>query len=232
MLGSVLRRAHAREPSSRRVRACGRRLSNGRNVLRASQPASRPWLAACTLLCRPRRVARSGRSSRRRQEDGDVIARTTWGRALAVWVSVGVSQVAVPVAYAAAPAPAGSHLVDQSQVARRLLESARTRDERVALFQAALGDGRGAPEGALAGRRPRPVARGRAAPQRPRAGRPGVARGAGRAGRGRGPPPRRTARSAWSSSACCCSWPASPCWRRSPASHDDWDDWDDDCDCW
>ncbi len=68
-----------------------------------------------------------------------MIARTTWGRALAVWLSVGVSQVAVPVAHAAAPAPAGNHLVDQSQVARRLLESARTRDERVALFQAALG---------------------------------------------------------------------------------------------
>ena len=29
--------------------------------------------------------------------------------------------------------------MDQGQVARRLLESARTRDERVALFQAALG---------------------------------------------------------------------------------------------
>ncbi len=68
-----------------------------------------------------------------------MIARTTWGRALAVGVSLSVSQVAVPVAYAAAPAPAGHHVVDQSQVARRLLESARTREERVALFQAALG---------------------------------------------------------------------------------------------
>ena len=69
-----------------------------------------------------------------------MIARTTWGRALAIWTSVGVAQLAVPVAHAAAPAAsAGNHLVDQSQVARRLLESARTRDERVALFQAALG---------------------------------------------------------------------------------------------
>jgi hypothetical protein len=67
-----------------------------------------------------------------------VIARTTWGRALAVWTSLSVSQLAVPVAHAA-PASAGNHLVDQSQIARRLLESARTRDERVALFQAALG---------------------------------------------------------------------------------------------
>jgi len=68
-----------------------------------------------------------------------VIARTTWGRALAVWLSIGVSQLAVPVAHAAAPAPTGNHLVDQSEVARRLIESAHTRDERVALFQAALG---------------------------------------------------------------------------------------------
>jgi hypothetical protein len=68
-----------------------------------------------------------------------VIARTTWGRALAVFLSIGVSQLAVPVAHAAPPAPASQHVVDQNQVARRLLESARTREERVALFQAALG---------------------------------------------------------------------------------------------
>ncbi len=68
-----------------------------------------------------------------------MIARTTWGRALAVWVSVGVSQLAVPVVQAAPAPAAGDHLVDQSQVARRLLESAKTRDERVKLFQNALG---------------------------------------------------------------------------------------------
>jgi hypothetical protein len=70
-----------------------------------------------------------------------VFARTTWGRALAVWLSVGVAQVAVPAAAPAAPAPALSsgHLVDHSEVARRLLERAKTRDERVKLFQEALG---------------------------------------------------------------------------------------------
>lgn len=69
-----------------------------------------------------------------------MLARTTWGRALAVWLSVGLVQVAVPAAAAAAPAPGvrGGHLVDQSQVARRLLERAKTRDERVKLFQEAL----------------------------------------------------------------------------------------------
>jgi hypothetical protein len=69
-----------------------------------------------------------------------VFARTTWGRALAVWLSVGLSQVAVPAVAPAAPAPglSGGHLVDQGQVARRLLERAKTRDERVKLFQEAL----------------------------------------------------------------------------------------------
>jgi hypothetical protein len=70
-----------------------------------------------------------------------VIARTTWGRALTVWLSVGLSQVAVPAVAPAAPATGVSdgHLVDQGQVARRLLERAKTRDERVQLFQEALG---------------------------------------------------------------------------------------------
>jgi hypothetical protein len=69
----------------------------------------------------------------------DVIARTTWGRALAVWLSVGLSQVAVPAGAPAAPADVpNGHLVDQGQVARRLLERATTRDERVKLFQEAL----------------------------------------------------------------------------------------------
>jgi hypothetical protein len=69
-----------------------------------------------------------------------VFARTTWGRALAVWLSVGLVQVAVPAVAPAAPAPGLSdgHLVDQSLVARRLLERAKTREERVKLFQEAL----------------------------------------------------------------------------------------------
>ena len=69
-----------------------------------------------------------------------MFARTTWGRALAVWLSVGLSQVAVPAVAPAAPAPTSpqGHLVDQGQVARRLLERAKTRDERVKLFQEAL----------------------------------------------------------------------------------------------
>jgi len=68
-----------------------------------------------------------------------VFARTTWGRALAIWLSVGLTQVAVPAVAPAAPAnPSNGHLVDQGQVARRLLERAKTRDERVKLFQEAL----------------------------------------------------------------------------------------------
>ena len=70
-----------------------------------------------------------------------MFARTTWGRALAVWLSVGLSQVAMPAVAPAAPAPGlpAGHLVDQGEVARRLLERAQTRDERVKLFQEALG---------------------------------------------------------------------------------------------
>ena len=68
-----------------------------------------------------------------------MIARTTWGRALAVWAE----RRRVPASRTRGPRrgarSGGNHLVDQSQVARRLIESARTRDERVALFQAALG---------------------------------------------------------------------------------------------
>ncbi len=69
-----------------------------------------------------------------------MFARTTWGRALAVWLSVGLTQAALPAAAPAAPAPglANGHLVDQGQVARRLLERAKTRDDRVKLFQEAL----------------------------------------------------------------------------------------------
>jgi hypothetical protein len=72
----------------------------------------------------------------------DVKARTTLGRALAVWLSVGMVQMAVPAqaAPAADPAPDRSarHLLNQEQVARRLLESAQTREQRIKLFQDAL----------------------------------------------------------------------------------------------
>jgi hypothetical protein len=68
-----------------------------------------------------------------------VIARTTLGRGLAVWLSMALSQLAVPAAAPAAPGIAGGHLVDSSQVAQRLLERAKTRDEKVRLFQEALG---------------------------------------------------------------------------------------------
>jgi hypothetical protein len=85
-------------------------------------------------------AARNARAKRARQEDSDVIARTTWRRALAVWLSLGVSQLSVPVLQAA-PAPASStrHLVDASQVARRLIDGTKNREERVKLFQDALG---------------------------------------------------------------------------------------------
>ena len=70
-----------------------------------------------------------------------MLARTTWGRALAVWLSVGLTQVALPAAASAAPGPdvPAGHLVDRAEVARRLLERAKTRDEQVKLFQEALG---------------------------------------------------------------------------------------------
>lgn len=61
-----------------------------------------------------------------------MIARTRFGRTLAAALSLAVSQVAVPAAQAA------EHLVDSRGIADRLLENARTRDERLALFQKAL----------------------------------------------------------------------------------------------
>ena len=63
-----------------------------------------------------------------------MIARTTIGRALAVSLSLAVSQVMAPVAQAATP-----HLVDSKQVVDRLLAGAKSREEKVALFQKALG---------------------------------------------------------------------------------------------
>jgi hypothetical protein len=62
-----------------------------------------------------------------------VTARTWLGRTLAAALSLAVSQVSLPAALA------GEHLVDSGTLARRLLESARTRQEQVALFQKALG---------------------------------------------------------------------------------------------
>jgi hypothetical protein len=64
-----------------------------------------------------------------------VTVRTTFGRSLAVILSVAMAHAAAPTAQAA---PAAGHLVGAEDVAKRLLESARTREERVALFQAAL----------------------------------------------------------------------------------------------
>lgn len=61
-----------------------------------------------------------------------MIARTSFGRTLAAALSLAVSQAAVPAAQAA------EHLVDSQGIAARLLENARTRDERLALFQNAL----------------------------------------------------------------------------------------------
>jgi hypothetical protein len=71
-----------------------------------------------------------------------VNARTTLRRALAVWLSAGLVYAAAP-ARAAETAPAGrsAHVVDQGEVARRLLASAQTREQRVKLFQDALGNG-------------------------------------------------------------------------------------------
>jgi hypothetical protein len=63
-----------------------------------------------------------------------VTARTWLGRTLAAALSLAVSQVSLP------PALAGEHLVDSGTLARRLLESARTRQEQVALFQKALAE--------------------------------------------------------------------------------------------
>jgi hypothetical protein len=68
-----------------------------------------------------------------------VIARTTLHRALAVWLSAGLVHAAAPVGAAetAKPGPA-AHVVDQGEVARRLLEGAKSREQRIKLFQDAL----------------------------------------------------------------------------------------------
>ena len=65
-----------------------------------------------------------------------MIARTPLGRTVAVVLSLAVSQMVVPLAYAQAPSP---HLVDPGQAMARLLETAKSRQEKVDLFQKALG---------------------------------------------------------------------------------------------
>ena len=68
-----------------------------------------------------------------------MIARTTFHRALAVWLSVGLVHAAIPARAAETAAPSGSaHVVDPSVVARRLIDSAQTREQRIKLFQDAL----------------------------------------------------------------------------------------------
>jgi hypothetical protein len=61
-----------------------------------------------------------------------VIARNVLGRTLALSLSFALSQAAVPVA------ASSSHVVDPSQVVNRLLDHAKSREEKVRLFQAAL----------------------------------------------------------------------------------------------
>jgi hypothetical protein len=62
-----------------------------------------------------------------------VTARTTVGRGLAIALSLAVAHLAVPTAQAAT-----THLVDQSQMVQRLVDSAKSREEKVQLFQRAL----------------------------------------------------------------------------------------------
>ena len=61
-----------------------------------------------------------------------MIARNVPGRTLALTLSLALSQAAVPVAAAT------NHVADPSQVVNRLLDHAKSRAEKVRLFQAAL----------------------------------------------------------------------------------------------
>jgi hypothetical protein len=63
-----------------------------------------------------------------------VIVRTTLGRMLAVSLSVALSQIAAPLAQAAE----GGHVVAPGTISARLVAQARSRDEKVRLFQDAL----------------------------------------------------------------------------------------------
>jgi hypothetical protein len=62
-----------------------------------------------------------------------MMIRTALGRTVAVCLSIGLSQGLAPVAQAAT-----THLVDQGSVADRLLDNAKTRQEKIDLFQKAL----------------------------------------------------------------------------------------------
>jgi hypothetical protein len=61
-----------------------------------------------------------------------VTARTRLGRTLAAALSLALSQLSLPAASAA------EHLVDSGTLARRLLASAQTREQKITLFQQAL----------------------------------------------------------------------------------------------
>jgi hypothetical protein len=63
-----------------------------------------------------------------------VIARTTLGRVLAVSLSIALSQIAAPLVQAAE----SGHIVAPGTIAARLVAQARSRDEKVRLFQDAL----------------------------------------------------------------------------------------------
>jgi hypothetical protein len=63
-----------------------------------------------------------------------VIVRTTLGRVLAVSLSIALSQIAAPLAQAAE----GGHVVAPGTISARLVAQARSRDEKVRLFQDAL----------------------------------------------------------------------------------------------
>ena len=63
-----------------------------------------------------------------------MIVRTTLGRVLAVSLSIALSQIAAPLAQAAE----GGHVVAPGTISARLVAQARSRDEKVRLFQDAL----------------------------------------------------------------------------------------------
>lgn len=63
-----------------------------------------------------------------------MIVRTTLGRVLAVSLSIALSQIAAPLAQAAE----SGHVVAPGTISARLVAQARSRDEKVRLFQDAL----------------------------------------------------------------------------------------------
>jgi Flp pilus assembly protein TadB len=75
-----------------------------------------------------------------------VIARSTFGRSLAVALAAMVSQAVAPLAQAAAP-----HLVDAQQMASRLAEEQAARESRVRLVQDVLDSGRARQQAGLMG---------------------------------------------------------------------------------